>query len=169
MCKCTHACTHTHTHTFNLPLLLSLQRDSSLFSFLFSLAHFIFPSSASVFQLRIISLSVQPLLISPLLSLSIPLLILFILLTPSYFISSFFCIPPSEESISKPWFLIHSSSPVMTTSPALTFFLWGVSHDRIGNWIPPTLSAHTGGSSLCCFADAAVNNNINVQSKYTDL
>lgn len=143
----------TCAHLFSVPLLLSLQSDSILLTFLFSVA-----LSQSLSQLCTIPYSVQTLLISPLFSLYIHL---FFTLRPSLY-------PPSPCHTSflnflhsslrgihlKPWFLIHNSSPVMTTSRALTFSLKRLSwSDR--NVIPSTLSTHTSSSPLCCFVVVA--------------
>lgn len=70
--------------------------------------------------------SARPHLISPLLS----LLILFILPSSCHILFLLFCIRLSGGIPVTPWFVIHSSFPVMTTSPALSFS-WGISHDLI--------------------------------------
>lgn len=103
---------HTHAHTFNLPVLLSPQRDSGLLTFWFSLAHFV-------------SLSPVCDIASSLLYPSLRLL-LFILRT----VISLLCFSASlsEESVSKTLiFFYPGSSLPWQPFPALTcmfFFLF---------------------------------------------
>lgn len=120
-----HTCERSHASS--LPLLSLLQSDSSLFTF------FIFTDSIYLSQLLPYLRSAlhyppsaRPLLISPLLS----LLILFILPSSCHILFLLFCIRLSGGIPVTPWFVIHSSFPVMTTSPALSFS-WGISHDLI--------------------------------------
>ena len=118
-------CVHSRTHTFNLPLSSSLLTENSLFTFLFLLAYFIilfFQSLSSPCQLCIMPHSFQLLLISPLFSLSIPLLVLFSLPPPVILLSIFAFLShrnPSQTLISHP----QLPPSVFTTSPALSFSL----------------------------------------------